>query len=214
MSETSKTNEYFITAPQPTPRISEARQDACKDSRFIKPLRLHYKQDGVAKNWDIIHSHDSVSVMLYESDLDAFVIVKQFRPAVYMRNHDGYVYELCAGLVDKPKKTLEQIAVEEVFEECGYEIAPNRLEKIATFYTSVGISGAKQTIYFAQVDKRDKRALGGGIDDENIEVLYLKRKLAMAFIEDESYPKTPALAFGINRFFYRASLNDAYNLKD
>lgn len=197
--------KYFLSAPLPTPKITDLRQDSCKDSRFIKPVRLFYKQDGIEKNWDIIHSHDSVSIMLYETDLDAFVIVKQFRPAVFMRNNDGYIYELCAGLVDKPKKSLEEIAVEEVFEECGYEISPDRLEKITTFYTAVGISGARQTIFFAKVSQADKHAQGGGIDDEKIEVLYLKRDSAIAFIRDESYHKTPALAFALNYFFYQAN---------
>ena len=100
--------KYFLSSPLPTPKIADLRQDSCKDSRFIKPVRLFYKQDGIEKSWDIIHSHDSVSIMLYEIDLDAFVIVKQFRPAVFMRNNDGYIYELCAGLVDKSKKTLEE----------------------------------------------------------------------------------------------------------
>ncbi|GAD18429.1 NUDIX domain-containing protein [Helicobacter fennelliae] len=198
---------YFLNPPQPTPKITDLRQALCKDSRFIKPMRLYYKQDGQEKNWDIIHSHDSVSVMIYEQDLEAFVIVKQFRPAVFMRNNDGYIYELCAGLVDKPKKTLEEIAAEEVFEECGYEITPNRLQKITTFYTSVGISGARQTIFFVSVNKNDKHSLGGGIDDEKIEVLYLKKDKALEFINDETYHKTPALGFAINYFFYQSNQN-------
>lgn len=195
--------EYFLTPPQATPKITDLRQDKCKDSRFIKPLRLHYKQDGEDKDWDIIHSHDSVSIMLYERDLEAFVIVKQFRPAVYMRNHNGYIYELCAGLVDKPKKSLEEIAIEEVFEECGYEIPVSRLQFVNSFYNSVGISGARQTIYLAEVSKEDKHALGGGIDGEKIEVLYLKASKALDFVRDEDYHKTPSLAFAINYFFYQ-----------
>ncbi|MGX3046018.1 NUDIX domain-containing protein [Helicobacter sp. T3_23-1056] len=194
---------YFITPPQATPLISDLRQGECKDSRFIKPLRLHYKQDNEEKKWDIIHSHDSVSILLYERDLEAFVIVKQFRPAVYMRNHNGYIYELCAGLVDKPKKSLEQIAVEEVFEECGYEIPTNRLQFVNSFYNSVGISGARQTVYLAEVSKEDKHALGGGTEGEKIEVLYLKASEALEFVRDEDYDKTPSLAFGINYFFYQ-----------
>lgn len=194
---------YFLTQPQATPKITDLHQSECKDSRFIKPLRLHYKQNGEDKKWDIIHSHDSVSVLLYERDLEAFVIVKQFRPAVFMRNHNGYIYELCAGLVDKPKKSLEQIAIEEVFEECGYEIPTSRLQFINSFYNSVGISGARQTNYLAEVSKEDKHALGGGIDGENIEVLYLKASKALDFVRDEDCHKTPSLAFAINYFFYQ-----------
>ena len=51
------------------------------------------------------------------------------------------------------------------------------------------------------MSQADKHAQGGGIDDEKIEVLYLKRDSALAFIRDESYHKTPALGFAINYFF-------------
>lgn len=193
--------KYFIKTPLPTPKITDLKQSECLDSRFIRPMRLTYKQDGIEKKWDIIHSHDSVSILIYEKDLESFVIVKQFRPAVFMRNHDGYIYELCAGLVDKPKKSLEEIASEEIYEECGYKVESKRLEKITTFYTSVGISGARQTLFFVCVDSNDKCSNGGGVDDEKIEVLYLKKSEAINFINDENFHKTPALAFGINYFF-------------
>jgi UDP-sugar diphosphatase len=44
----------------------------------------------------------------------------------------GFTLELCAGIVDK-KKTLTEIAAEEVLEECGYEIDPDKLEYIIQF---------------------------------------------------------------------------------
>lgn len=31
----------------------------------------------------------------------------------------GFTYELCAGLIDKEGKTLEEITSEEIHEECG-----------------------------------------------------------------------------------------------
>ena len=37
--------------------------------------------------------------------------------------------ELCAGILDK-KKPVEEIAAEEVLEECGYKIPAGDLEKI------------------------------------------------------------------------------------
>jgi UDP-sugar diphosphatase len=42
---------------------------------------------------------------------------------------------------------------------------------------------------------------GGGIDDEQIEVVYLPRKEAKAFIYDESIAKTPGLMFAFMWFF-------------
>ncbi len=44
----------------------------------------------------------------------------------------GFTLELCAGIVDK-KKTLAEIAAEEVLEECGYKIDPDKLEYIIQF---------------------------------------------------------------------------------
>lgn len=43
----------------------------------------------------------------------------------------GYTLELCAGIVDKTKP-LEEIARDEVLEECGYDVAVSRLEKLIT----------------------------------------------------------------------------------
>lgn len=44
----------------------------------------------------------------------------------------GYTLELCAGIVDK-NKSLAEIAAEEVFEECGYKVALEKLEYIIQF---------------------------------------------------------------------------------
>ena len=54
-----------------------------------------------------------------------------------------FTYELCAGIVDKTVP-LKQIAKEEIDEECGYDVPLERIEKITSFFTTVGISGAKQ----------------------------------------------------------------------
>lgn len=48
----------------------------------------------------------------------------------------GVTYELCAGLVDKPDLSLEEIARQEVLEECGYDVPASKLRRI-TSYRSV-----------------------------------------------------------------------------
>ena len=75
----------------------------CEKSDFIKPKRLGYRQDGIAKTWDMVDVHDSVAIILYHEERDSLVVVRQFRPPVYLKNGDGYTYELCAGIVDKDK---------------------------------------------------------------------------------------------------------------
>lgn len=117
-----------------------------KDSRYVRISRLHYMQNDREMSWDIAERRDSVAVLVYDRDDDCFVMVRQFRPAVYLRalrernpelfqsadslhriqeaNADGlgFTLELCAGLIDKEDRSREQIAIEEIEEECGYKL--------------------------------------------------------------------------------------------
>ena len=73
--------------------------------------------------------------------------------------------------------------------------------KITSFYTNVGISGACQYLFFAKIDESMKIHDGGGINDEQIEVMYLPSEEAEEFIFDESKAKTPGLMFSFYWFF-------------
>lgn len=181
-------------------KIEKIILEPCSDSAYVKLERMHYSQDGVAKSWDIAQVHDSVAIMLYHTERDAFVLVKQFRPPVYLKNDNGFTFELCAGIVDK-SKSLVEIAREEIHEECGYDVSAEDIRQITSFYTSVGFAGAKQTLYYAEIDESMKMHEGGGIDVEAIEVVYLGRNDAKAFLFDERKVKTPGLMFAFMWFF-------------
>ena len=174
----------------------------CNDSKYVKPKSMYYMQDGIKKRWDIIDAHDSVAILLYHKDRDAFVFVKQFRPSIYLKNDDGYTYELCAGLVDKDK-SLKVIAYEEILEETGYDVPMDSIEKITSFYTAVGFAGGRQTLYFATIDNSMKVSDGGGIDNESIEVIYIKKDEVMKFMLNEDVVKTSGLMFALMWYFSR-----------
>ncbi|HHE05997.1 MAG TPA: NUDIX hydrolase, partial [Epsilonproteobacteria bacterium] len=72
-------------------------------------------------------------------------------------------------------------------------------------HTSVGFAGSKQMLYYAEVDESMKVSEGGGIDDEQIEVIYLPVSEAKAFIYDESIAKTPGLMFAFMWYFDKLS---------
>lgn len=172
-----------------------------KDPKFVKPIALEYSQNGEIKTWEAVITHDAVSVLLYNSDRDSFVLVKQLRPAVLHANKtDGYMYELCAGIIDKKLPDIE-IAKEEIFEECGYDVPLKSLCKITSFYTSVGISGALQTLYYAEITDSMIVNDGGGLIEEEIEVIYLKRQDTRAFMFDESFQKTPGMIMAFYWWF-------------
>jgi len=182
--------------------IEDFRREPLRESNFIETSLVRYKQNGSDRSWEVVRANDSVAILIYHRGREAFILVKQFRPAVYMANQDGMTLELCAGIIDKDL-TLEQIAQEEVDEECGYRVSVDSIERIASFYSSVGFAGSKQTIFFVEVDDSMKISDGGGVDGEVIEVIELPVAKAREMIYDESIVKTTGLAFSFMWFFER-----------
>jgi len=180
--------------------IKDISFSECEDSSFVKTKRMHYSQKGIEKAWDMVEVHDSVAVLIYHKEKKAFVLVKQFRPPVYLNNQNGFTYELCAGIVDK-ECSLEQIAKEEIDEECGFNLPLENLQRITSFYTAVGFAGSRQTLYYCEVDESMKEHDGGGIHVEDIEVVYLNVDDAQDFILDESRAKTPGIMYAMMWWF-------------
>ena len=174
--------------------IENFRLEPLQEAKFIQTALARYTQNGIEKSWEIVEAHDSVAILIYHTDKDVFVLVKQFRPAVYLNDQNGETVELCAGIVDKDLP-LVQIAVEEIEEECGYSVPLEEIERVTSFHTSVGFAGSKQTLYYAQVNEKMKVSDGGGVDGELIEVIELPTCELEQFIFDEKIAKTPGLMF-------------------
>jgi UDP-sugar diphosphatase len=181
-------------------KVSDFKIEDLKRTQFVKPVTLTYIQNEKQKQWEAVQSHDSVAVLLYHEDKNSFLMVKQFRAPVYMHHRDyEFTYELCAGIIDK-EVSLEQVAKEEIEEECGFDVPLQNIEKMTSFFTNVGISGAKQHLYYASINDSMKVSEGGGIHDEEIELFYLDIKDTQEFIYDESKAKTPGLMFAFEWF--------------
>lgn len=171
-----------------------------KETKFIHPVKVTFNQNGKDRTWEAVKSHDSVAVLLYHEEKNAFLLVKQFRAPVYLNdNTKTFTYELCAGLVDKDKSLVE-IAKEEIDEECGYDVDVNNIQKVTSFFTNVGISGGCQYLFFAKINESMKIHSGGGINDEQIELYFLPLNECDDFIFDESKAKTPGLMFSFYWF--------------
>jgi UDP-sugar diphosphatase len=164
------------------------------NANFIHTALASYSHNDINKEWEIVKAHDSVAILIYHQQRDSFILVKQFRPAVYMNNDDGMTVELCAGIVDKDM-SLEKIAQEEIEEECGYSVAIDTIQKITSFYTSVGFAGSTQTLYYVEVDDSMKTSEGGGVEGELIEVVEIPTQEAKSFVYDEKIAKTSGLMF-------------------
>ncbi|XP_058146794.1 uridine diphosphate glucose pyrophosphatase NUDT14 [Dasypus novemcinctus] len=208
-------------------RIEGAAVGSCAASPYLRPLTLHYRQNGVRKSWDFMRTHDSVAVLIFNQTLRSLVLVKQFRPAVYAGEVErhfpgslataeqdaprplpelpgaaGVTYELCAGLVDQPGLSLEEVACKEAWEECGYRLAPSNLRRVASYRSGVGLTGSSQTMFFAEVADAARGGPGGGLEEEGelIEVVHLPLDGAQAFVDDPDVPKTLGVIFGISWF--------------
>ena len=181
-------------------QIKHFKLEPLVEPNFVHASLVKYEQNGIKKSWEIVKAHDSVAILLYHKEKKSFVLVKQFRPAVYINNNDGLTVELCAGIVDK-ETSLIQIAKEEIEEECGYSVDVKDIEKITSFYTSVGFAGSTQTLYYAQVSESLKISEGGGIEDEDIEVIFLEVNKAKKFIYNEKIAKTTGLMFAFLWWF-------------
>jgi UDP-sugar diphosphatase len=182
--------------------IENFKLEPLEKPSFVKTALATYKQNGIEKSWEIVQSHDSVAILIYHKERDSFVLVKQFRPPVFNRTGDGITVEMCAGIIDKDK-SLEQIAKEEIEEECGFSVPLESIERITKILSAVGTSGSSQVIYYAEVDERMRVSQGGGIEDEQIEVIEIPLSDARTFMYDESVGKTVGLMFAFMWWFDR-----------
>lgn len=130
-------------------------------------------------------------------------------PTEYGPGSMGFTYELCAGLVDK-KASLEQIASEEILEETGYRVPPEKLEFVNSYYSSIGTGGTLQSMFYCEVTDEMRVSGGGGnlFEGERIEVVHLPLSEAMEMMFDTSKPKSTGLCFSFIWFdkFKRPSL--------
>ena len=121
---------------------------------------------------------------------------KKSESDIYGPAEEGLTYELCAGIIDKSLK-LEQVVQEEILEETGYDVPLDKIEYVTMYNSSVGVSGTKQWLYFAEVTDDMQTGKGGGSeeDHEMIEVVYIPLEESERFVFDTTKPKTTGLCF-------------------
>jgi len=205
--------------------IKDVKFVELKESNFVKPYRMLYKQDGKEKVWDCIRSHSSVAVLIFNKTRNVFVFVEQFRPAVFSARcsdengeipigkswndgvaRNGITLELCAGIIDK-KMSEEDIGVAEVFEECGYQVKPESLERISSCLGSVGLSGSRSTIFYAEVTDEMKVSDGGGLasEGEMITVREMSVKQTRAYMASPFVNSPTGFLMAVNWFLANKS---------
>lgn len=130
---------------------------------------------------EIYNRGDGAALLLYNPEKGTVVLTRQFRMPSYVNgNESGLLLEVCAGLLDQ--QSPEACIRNETIEETGYAIGD--VEKLFEAYMSPG--GVTERLHFfaARYDAAQRAAKGGGVEDEDIEVVELPFDDALTMIAD------------------------------
>lgn len=123
---------------------------------------------------------NGATILLYNPEKKTVVLIRQFRVATWVNgNEDGQLIETCAGLLDNDEP--EACIRKEAIEETGFEVGEVR--KLFELYMSPG--GVTEIIDFfiAPYSDSQRANAGGGVEDEDIEVLELPFTQALEMIK-------------------------------
>lgn len=126
-------------------------------------------------NWitQVRESYDrgnGAAILLYNTEKQTVILTKQFRMPTYVNgNEDGFMIEVCAGLLDDDNP--EDCIKKEVEEETGYKVS--NVKKVMEAYSSPGSVTEVLHYFIAEYSDAMKVSEGGGLasETEDIEVL-------------------------------------------
>lgn len=137
------------------------------------------ESEAIRHKREVYDRGNGATMLLYNRDKKTVVLTRQFRVATWVNgNADGMLIETCAGLLDADEP--EVCARKEAIEETGYEVG--EVEKVFELYMSPG--GVTELIHFYMAEYSDaqRENAGGGIDDEDIDVLELPFSRALEMV--------------------------------
>lgn len=139
------------------------------------------RKDGevVRHKREVYDRGNGATILLYNPQKKNVVLVRQFRIATWVNgNADGRLIETCAGLLDddEPEACIRKEAVEET----GYQVEDVR--KVFELYMSPG--GVTEVVHFfiGEYDDNLRTSEGGGVEDEEIDVLEIPFSRALAMV--------------------------------
>ena len=122
---------------------------------------------------------NGATILLHNPLTNTVILTRQFRlPTFVNGNPSGMLIEACAGLLDNdhPDDAIRR----EMEEETGYRI--QHVQKVMEAYMSPGSVTEKLFFYIAQYTADTERNAGGGIDEEEIDILELPLGQAMTMV--------------------------------
>lgn len=151
-------------------------------SRLTRVTLDYTRDDGTTQRLEreiFDHGH-AACVLLFDPARETVVLIRQFRLPAYLDGDDGWITEVCAGLLDDDDP--ETCARREAIEETGHEV--DGLTLAFTVMTSPGSVTEKVSCFIGTYHDRSRIAEGGGLhhEGEEIDVLEMPLDDALAMV--------------------------------
>ena len=141
---------------------------------------LNKKGEWIEQSREAYDRGNGAVILLYNTEKQSVILTKQFRMPTFINgNTDGLLIEACAGLLDADDPLTA--ILRETEEETGYKLT--HVEKVYECYMSPG--SVTEILYFfiGEYSAKTEKLEGGGIDNEDIEVLEVPFSKAMEMIK-------------------------------
>jgi GDP-mannose pyrophosphatase NudK len=170
-------------------RVQITEEKLLSDNWYVLK-RYTYKYLGKNGQWttqqrEAYDRGNGATILLHNPEADTVILTRQFRlPTFVNGNVDGgpdagTLIETCAGLLDNDDP--ETAILRETEEETGYKLTA--VQKVMEAYMSPGSVTEKLFFYLAEYSADTERNAGGGIDEEEIDILELPLNQALAMMK-------------------------------
>jgi len=167
------------------PDIDIVKTEVLSDNWYVL-RKVHYRMRKPDGTWaertrEAYDRGNGATILLYDLQRRTVLLTRQFRLPTYVNgNASGMLLETCAGLLDadNPEDAIRR----ETREETGYEIGAVR--KVFEAYMSPGSVTEILHFFVAEYSAAARVGDGGGVDDEDIEVVEMDFDAALAAIRN------------------------------
>jgi len=165
-------------------RIRLREQETLSDNWYtLRKITFDYqRKNGIweTQSREAYDRGNGATILLHDPATDKVILTRQFRlPTFINGNPTGLLIETCAGLLDDEHPDVA--IIRETEEETGYRLT--QVEKVMEAYMSPGSVTERLFFYLAEYSAATERPAGGGIEEEEIEVLEMPLPAALSLVE-------------------------------